>query len=142
MSQPEFKIVNEAPMVTDTIEVKVLPDFYRVGNSLAGRSIPVLDITSQLGGDPRIVLLRAVMTVTGKNDKSEEAYFSIKYGVRFGITTDPALTEEQIKDKEFLAFVQRRAYQRLADRVNHIGLDIGLVLNLPLFAMKNDKLLS
>ena len=142
MSQPEFKIVNEAPMVTDTIEVKVLPDFYRVGNSLAGRSIPVLDITSQLGGDPRIVLLRAVMTVTGKNDKSEEAYFSIKYGVRFGITTDPALTAEQIKDKEFLAFVQRRAYQRLADRVNHIGLDIGLVLNLPLFAMKNDKLLS
>ncbi len=142
MCLPEFKIVNEAPMMTDTIEAKVFPSFYQVDNSRVGKSIPILDVSSQLGSDPKIILLRAVMTVTGKTDNNAEDFFTIKYGVRFGISTEPALTVEQIGDEKFLLFIRNRVYQRLADRVNHIGLDLGLVLNLPLFAMKKGKLIS
>lgn len=142
MPLPEFKIVKEIPMITDVIEARVLPSFYQEDNSKVGRSNPVMDVSSQLGSDSKVILLRAVMTVTGKNGNNEEAFFTIKYGVRFGFYTEPALTVEQVGSDDFLAFVRNRVYQRIADRVNHIGLDLGLVLNLPIFPMKDGELIG
>lgn len=64
-----------------------------------------------------VVLLRVVMSVSGKTEGLKEGFFLIRYGVRFAIRSEPELKLEQIIGDEFVAFVSVRVYQQLADRL-------------------------
>ena len=76
--------------------------------------------------------MRIVVNAVGKSDK-EAVLYSIQYGVRVALQFNKQVSEEEINDKEFVNFYAEKVYQRIADRINHIGFDMGVAVMMPMF---------
>lgn len=124
--------MNEQPIITDHIEVKVLNDFFSQTSNNPGRNYPSMIVTNVVPINKNILLMRIVVNAVGKSDK-EAVLYSIQYGVRVALQFNKQVSEEEINDKEFVNFYAEKVYQRIADRINHIGFDMGVAVMMPMF---------
>lgn len=132
MSFKGYTVVNEQPIITDHIEVKVLNDFFSQTSNNPGRNYPSMIVTNVVPINKNILLMRIVVNAVGKSDK-EAVLYSIQYGVRVALQFNKQVSEEEINDKEFVNFYAEKVYQRIADRINHIGFDMGVAVMMPMF---------
>lgn len=132
MSFKGYEVVNEQPIITDHIEVKVLNDFFSQTSNNPGRNYPSMIVTNVVPINKNILLMRIVVNAVGKSDK-EAVLYSIQYGVRVALQFNKQISEEEINDKEFVNFYAEKVYQRIADRINHIGFDMGVAVMMPMF---------
>lgn len=132
MSFKGHVVVNEQPIITDHIEVKVLNDFFSQTSSNPGRNYPSMIVTNVIPVNKNILLMRIVINAVGKSDK-EAVLYSIQYGVRVALQFDKEIGEDEINDKDFVNFYAEKVYQRIADRINHIGFDMGVAVMMPMF---------
>lgn len=132
MSFKGYAVVNEQPIITDHIEVKVLNDFFSQTSNNPGRNYPSMIVTNVVPINKNILLMRIVVNAVGKSDK-EAVLYSIQYGVRVALQFNKQISEEEINDKEFVNFYAEKVYQRIADRINHIGFDMGVAVMMPMF---------
>ena len=132
MSFKGYTVVNEQPIITDHIEVKVLNDFFFLTSNNPGRNYPSMIVTNVVPINKNILLMRIVVNAVGKSDK-EAVLYSIQYGVRVALQFNKQVSEEEINDKEFVNFYAEKVYQRIADRINHIGFDMGVAVMMPMF---------
>ena len=132
MSFKGYMVVNEQPIITDHIEVKVLNDFFSQTSNNPGRNYPSMIVTNVVPVNKNILLMRIVVNAVGKSDK-EAVLYSIQYGVRVALQFNKEIGEDEINDKEFVNFYAEKVYQRIADRINHIGFDMGVAVMMPMF---------
>lgn len=132
MSFKDYVVVNEQPIITDHIEVKVLNDFFSQTAGNPGRNYPSTIVTNVVPVNKNILLMRIVVNAVGKNDK-EAVLYSIQYGVRVALQFNKEIGESEINDKEFINFYAEKVYQRIAERINHIGFDMGVAVMMPMF---------
>ncbi len=132
MSFQDYKVVNEQPIITDHIEVKVLNDFFSQTSNNPGKNYPSMVVTNVVPVKGNILLMRIVVNAIGKNDK-EKTLYSIQYGVRVAIQFNKEIGKKDIDNKEFVNFYAEKVYQRVADRINHIGFDMGVAVLMPVF---------
>ncbi len=130
MDSKDYIVVEEFPIVVDSIEVKLSPSFY-LNNNSNGVTEPHLEVTSTIVKDKKEILLQRVLVdCTGKS--KEGILYEIKYGVRFALRFDKELDKEMLNNQNFVNFFAEKVYQRISDRINHIGFDMGLLISLPL----------
>lgn len=132
MSFKDYKVVNEQPIITDHVEVKVLNKFFSQSSSNPGKNYPSMVVTNVVPVDGKILLMRVVVNAIGKNEKDETLY-SIQYGVRVALQFNQEIGKKEIEDQEFINFYAEKVYQRVADRINHIGFDMGVAVMMPMF---------
>lgn len=132
MSFKDYKVVNEQPIITDHIEVKVLNDFFSQSSGNLGKNYPSMVVTNVVPVNGNILLMRIVVNAIGKNEK-EETLYSIQYGVRVALQFNKEIGKKEIEDQEFVNFYAEKVYQRIADRINHIGFDMGVAVMMPMF---------
>lgn len=131
MNLETYSVIEEYPMVTDSIEVKLSPDFFLEDKS-DGSVKPIMETRSKIADNHNNVLLLQVnVSSYGKTVNGKKLY-TIKYGVRVAFRFNKDLDPSVNDDPNFINFYAEKIYQRVADRIGHIGYDMGLIISMPM----------
>lgn len=127
----DLEIVYEGPIITDHINLTVKDSFFlREDCGEIGTSTPMMEVVPRFSPDGKSVRFHSKLTVCGKSDKDDEMYTLI-YSTRTTYTFNKEVTSEFLDDSTFDELTDP-IYQRMADRVFHIGLDMGIVFQMPI----------
>lgn len=130
----ENKVVHEGPIITEALHVEVADDLFSEENKVSeiGFSNPAFEAVPYYSPDFKKVRLSCKIVVVGITKKGNKQLYRLEYKTRTVLSFARKIEENLLNNPELFSKLADPIYQRMADRVFHIFLDMGIVVQMPM----------